>query len=83
MAVWEHTEESFSEALLRSVVRMIATLCLVGLFVGPLILGGWAANAYIVYRTNSGELQLPVLEKTIPSPAELISEAVSHSGDTR
>lgn len=82
MAVWEQTEESFAEALLRSVVRMIATLCFVGLVVGPLVIGGWAANAYIVYRTNSGELQLPVLEESIPSPAELISKAVGRSSVT-
>lgn len=82
MAVWEHAEESFSEALLRSVARVLGMVCLVALIVGPVVAGGWMASAYIVYRTNSNELQLPALEKDIPSPAELIQSSADLASDT-
>ncbi|WP_193182092.1 hypothetical protein [Nisaea sediminum] len=77
MAVWEQAEESFSEALLRSVARFVGMVCLVTLVVGPVVAGGWMASAYIVYRTNSDELQLPALEKKIPSPTELIQSSAN------
>jgi len=82
VAVWEHAEESFSEALLRSVARVLGMVCLVALIVGPVVAGGWMASAYIVYRTNSNELQLPALEKDIPSPAELIQSSADLASDT-
>lgn len=76
MAVWEQTEESVAEALFRSLVRVIALVTLAAILVGPVVVGGWMANAYIVYRTSADELQLPALEKQIPSPAELINASV-------
>lgn len=82
MAVWEQAEESFSEALLRSVARFVGMLCLVALVVGPVVAGGWMASAYIVYRSNSDELQLPALEKNIPSPAELIQSSANTGSRT-
>ncbi len=82
MAVWEQTEESFAETLFRSFARVVGLLCLVLLLVGPVVAGGWMATAYIVYRTNSDELQLPALEKNIPSPAELIQSSGLRASET-
>ncbi len=76
MAVWEQTEESVAEALFRSVMRVVALVSLAVILVGPIVAGGWMANAYIVYRTSADELQLPVIEKQIKSPAELINAAI-------
>ncbi|WP_193171314.1 hypothetical protein [Nisaea nitritireducens] len=76
MAVWEQTEDSVAEALFRSAVRVVALVTLAVILVGPVVVGGWMANAYIVYRTSADELQLPALDKQIPSPAELISASV-------
>ncbi|WP_028465518.1 MULTISPECIES: hypothetical protein [Nisaea] len=76
MAVWEQTEDSVAEALFRSVMRVVALVSLAVILVGPIVVGGWMANAYIVYRTSADELQLPVIEKQIKSPAELISAAI-------
>lgn len=56
---------------------MMAAVCLVVLVVGPIVVGGWMANAYIVFRTSGDDLQLPVLEKSIPSPDDLIKSEVS------
>jgi hypothetical protein len=76
VAVWEQTEDSVAEALFRSVMRVVALVSLAVILVGPIVVGGWMANAYIVYRTSADELQLPVIEKQIKSPAELISAAI-------
>ncbi len=76
MAVWEQTEDSVAEAFFRSVMRVVALVSLTVVLVGPVVAGGWMASAYIVYRTSADELQLPVVEKKIPSPAELINAAI-------
>ncbi len=76
MAVWEQTEESVAEALFRSFLRVVALVSLAVILVGPVVVGGWMANAYIVYRTSADELQLPVIEKQIKSPADLINAAI-------
>lgn len=76
MAVWEQTEDSVAEALFRSVIRVVSLVSLAVILVGPVLVGGWMANAYIVYRTNADELQLPVIERQIPSPGELINAAI-------
>ena len=76
MAIWEQTEDSVAEALFRSVMRVVALVSLTVVLVGPVVAGGWMANASIVYRTSADELQLPVVEKQIPSPAELINAAI-------
>jgi|TARA_R110002050_G_scaffold108200_2_gene218841 hypothetical protein len=76
LAIWEQTEDSVAEALFRSVMRVVALVSLTVVLVGPVVAGGWMANAYIVYRTSADELQLPVVEKQIPSPAELINAAI-------
>ena len=77
MAVWEQTEDSAAEVLFRSIIRVVAAISLVVILVGPVFVGGWMANAYIVYRTTADTLQLPVIEKQIPSPTELINAAIA------
>jgi len=76
VAVWEQTEESVAEALFRSVTRVIALVSFAVILIGPVVVGGWMANAYIIYRTSADELQLPVIEKQIQSPAELINAEI-------
>ena len=83
MAVWEQTEDTFAEAFMRSAIRLFTAIALVGVIVGPLLAGGWMANAYIVYRTSADELSLPVLEKNIPSPDEFISSEAGYKAVSR
>lgn len=77
MAVWEHTEVSLAEVFVRSVLRMMTLVFVIAILVGPVLAGGWAANAYIDYRTNSDGLKLTLSEKSIPSPTELIRAVVN------
>lgn len=83
MAVWEQTEDSVAEVLFRSVVRVIALVSLAVILVGPVLVGGWMANAYIDYRTSAEGLQLPALEKKIPSAADLISAAIENNANSQ